>query len=576
MKCCAHINFENSRLNQSASDDGLAKELQNSAGASELRKPGENRTAKAGNLSSGLSKSQQCPSSCETHCHDSCPSSCCKPCPANCSTKCSQSCPAHCCGQAPEATRLSPPAKLQRNIFQGLVDKFCPKACTTKQCDPNICPPLCCDSAGLSIDHSGGAKKNGNKATGAGFFENALSWFGMMNLLNMMYNTYKSNSTEAALLNKLKSQRASEVSHDSVKDNFLLDPSEKSAKCLPSCSKICSPVCPASCCVKPAGPKPAALRCPSSCKERCGAECSPNCCVLFVTKPAARPGPLTAPLPPPATSAVAPSHVTQTGSQNALGSDAAKSPLTAQGSRSGCSSICPAYCYPACTSSCCTGTTRSGAKPPGVVTAEVGLPLTTYPPGHTQPKASCPSQCKIWCSPLCPKQCCESPRIFATLKSELSRKCPSGCDARCSPSCPANCCAAADQGPEPPITARSCPPQCGRRCYPDCDKRCCKAPAKTSTPALVNSRASCPVECRPYNCLSHCPPQCCLTSGVVAKLDSVQAASLTGGLSSTPRQQFAAIKDKTQNNLKENVYKLRSGVRYSLGHSKRRHIAHHH
>ena len=517
---------------------------------------------------------KECPALCQAECQDSCPMRCCKPCPINCTAKCHQSCPKHCCSPVKSAQPFPlMNTKLQQDFFRQMAERFCPRACT-KNCDPNTCPPICCDKDS-STPKVGPRKEAQSKGTEV--VKNALSWFGMMNLLNMMYGMYGGMNRNNSLpfINQLKSQMANDAGatlpgmaavsagKDNAKENFLLNPN---VKCPTTCGEVCSPLCPPHCCTKAeAKPEVKINQCPPTCKLKCSKECSPNCCMAGNTELAEHPMTGAATLSPAKShpvmadspSAAAPTQGTQTAplpSSTTSTNSPAVTTSSQQAAHLKCSPICPAYCYPECSSSCCTGSARpnSQTSPPQTVTSQVGHPLKVFPPAQPESKPPCPPECAKRCSVTCSKECCMamshlvSQPAAPALKNEIRVTCPGECNAKCYPTCAASCCTAAK------VAFQS---------------------QGTNLPQY-SIRVPCPAACRSFNCLFYCHHDCCLRNSIPNKLntrsDVLKRNLKYHKIQSSPTATLGSF----HNNMKVN--KLHHHINYSLGKSKRKSISRHH
>lgn len=198
-----------------------------------------------------------------------------------------------------------------------------------------------------------------------------------------------------------------------------------------------------------------------------------------------------------------------------------------------CEPACATSCLSRCPPRCCSKKSFS---------TEMKLPGgdQKYRPNIVQPTSktyqalhtSCPVDCDTFCSPKCPPTCCAHPQASKALSSTTSKyaapSCKPGCSSRCYPLCMESCCRAVDRTVQVRPTTRSlifttkpskaaygCPLQCPKSCFPSCSRDCCSAAEQYKPPSLNGHgqymvSIPCPMECRPYNCLSYCHHECCL------------------------------------------------------------------
>uniref|UniRef100_A0A6P8IT39 Uncharacterized protein LOC116304487 n=1 Tax=Actinia tenebrosa TaxID=6105 RepID=A0A6P8IT39_ACTTE len=198
-----------------------------------------------------------------------------------------------------------------------------------------------------------------------------------------------------------------------------------------------------------------------------------------------------------------------------------------------CEPACAKSCISSCPERCCLKRSFSAE-------AESDSGYHKYGPKVTQQLSkigqalytSCPSDCATFCSPKCPPSCCVHPQVPKKLSPSTSKdtapSCKTGCSPRCYPLCMESCCKAIQRTVQVRPTTRSfiltttptkaaygCPLQCPRSCFPSCTRDCCSA-SEQYKPGLLNGHGQymvsipCPMECRPYNCLSYCHHECCL------------------------------------------------------------------
>lgn len=516
-----------------------------------------------------LLQKEECPDECKTECHDSCPVRCCLgKCPLSCMGSCHPSCPKNCC-YSPGTNHMLPvlDPKVQENFMKTMIEKFCPKACKEK-CNSN-CPPICCernssDSGGIKSTNVHQLKTEGKHSTDS--FRNAMSWFGMMNFFNMMYNMYgdlygtkhftKIPFKPTDTLNLLKPTKP--------KTSGILNPSKVNEVGVPEsaaisvlscpnyCNKSCRHDCPPKCCegkpeVKSLKAVGVPLTCQSSCKVYCSKSCPSNCCSksnpqriseqhptggINVAKSASISPPLHSPepAPPPAP------------------------PPSLPRPPAACTPICPAYCYPQCLENCCQRGEVTKKKPSKELKAQTQGKQSYdnfFAKEPNGPSQDCPVVCRNNCGPSCPLRCCHRPlsapttsRPAAPSPSINTPLCPGSCASQCFPACTISCCKAGfiksssnlnmpvlsptrrehqppsrtESFPLPPPAA-VCHPGCSRSCYPNCDESCCRASTQAlrvlhSKPVGGSSRLTikvpCPSDCRPFNCLYYCHHDCCL------------------------------------------------------------------
>lgn len=484
-----------------------------------------------------LEEDAECPDQCKTECRDSCPVRCCMgKCPLSCMENCQPSCPKTCCylvGAKHPFPMMEP--KVQETFMKTMAEKFCPRACK-KTCNSN-CPPICCEnnsSLSATVKSTDVHQLKGESKNSADFFNNAKSWFGMMNFLNMMYNMYgnmyghkhfakfpvKPNDHKIKTVNHTKT--VGTESHLKINEVGVAEsPNMANVPCPDYCNKTCPHNCPPKCCHGKPEEKPfSKVGIPSLTVVHHPTE------LIKVAKSS----PMTPPLriPAPATSL-------------------AKPPAA-------CTPSCPAYCYPHCLENCCQrGEVTSKKLPAQQIAPDQAKQSYNnfFAKKPTSPNQDCPSICRHDCGPSCPLRCCGrttgSPtpsRLTAASQIPTNTAlCPASCASECFPACTISCCKAGfkKQDPNvnvpsptrrehqpapkppsfpPPPPAAVCHPGCSLSCYPNCDETCCRASsAKTSGLANQNQlgdsshftiKVPCPSECRPFNCLYYCHHDCCL------------------------------------------------------------------
>ncbi|PFX12157.1 Protocadherin Fat 4, partial [Stylophora pistillata] len=519
-----------------------------------------------------LLQKEECPGECKTECRDSCPVRCCLgKCPLSWMESCHPSCPKTCC-YSPGTNHIFPmlDPKVQENFMTTMIEKFCPKACKAK-CNSN-CPPICCernssDSGGIRSANVHQLKTEGKH--GADSFRNAMSWFGMMNFVNMMYNMY-GNLYGANHFNKIPftptDRKLKPIKPTKPQTTSILNPSKVNEVGVPEsaavsvltcpnyCNKSCRQDCPPRCCESKSESKSlnaigVPLKCPSSCKLYCSKSCPSSCCSksspptpsgqhptgginvaksLSISPSPHSPEPAPPPAPAPAPSLPRPPAA--------------------------CTPICPAYWYPQCLENCCQrgevankkSSKQLRAKNQGKQSYD-----TFFAKEPNGPSQDCPAVCRRSCGPSCPLRCCDRPISSPTATQPAAPSpsmntplCPGYCASQCFPACTISCCKAGfiksnsnlnmpalspsrrehrpptitESFPLPPPAA-VCHPGCSRSCYPNCDESCCRASAQVfrvpnSKPVGDSShltiKVPCPSECRPFNCLYYCHHDCCL------------------------------------------------------------------
>ncbi len=513
-----------------------------------------------------LQDEAECPDQCKSECHDSCPVRCCLgKCPLSCMENCQPSCPKTCC-YLPGDKHLFPmmDSKVQENFMKTMAEKFCPKACKAK-CNPN-CPPICCErnsSQSATLENTGLQQLKGESKNSADFFRNAMSWFGMMNFLNMMYSMYgnlygnkhlakfpfKAGDHKLKAVNPTKPKSVGKENNLSFKDVGIAE-SHNTANglCPDHCNKTCLQDCPIKCChFKPEATPIIKVGTPLKCQPSCASSCSKSCPPLCCSKRSSPP--VTEHHPTPQIKIVKSAPVTPP-LQTAPSSSAFAKPPAA------CTPSCPAYCYPKCLSNCCQRGEITSKKlseqpvPPDKAKQSYSNFFAKEPTTPTNP--DCPSVCQHDCGPSCPLRCCgralTSPtpsRLAAVRPSIDTPLCPGGCASECFPACTISCCRAGfrkddssvnapavsptrrehqpAQNPPPfppPPPAAVCQSGCSRSCYPNCDDSCCRAfaehasglsnPNKSGDSSHFTIKVPCPSQCRPFNCLYYCHHDCCL------------------------------------------------------------------
>lgn len=509
-----------------------------------------------------LGDDAECPDQCKSECHDSCPVRCCLgKCPLSCMENCQPSCPKTCCYLSGDK-HLFPmmDSKVQETFMKTMADKFCPRACKAK-CNPN-CPPICCEknsSHSPTPENTGLQQLKSESKNSADFFRNAMSWFGMMNFLNMMYSMYgnlygnkhftkfpvKTTDHSIKTVNPTKPKSVGKENHLTFKDVGVAE-SHNTANhpCPHYCNKTCLQDCPVKCChVKTEAKSLTSVGTPLKCQPSCATYCSKGCPQLCCTKSSSPP--VTENHPTPQIKIAKSSPVTPAQQDAPPPPSFAKPPAT-------CTPSCPAYCYPKCLSNCCQrGEVTS--KPQPVVPEKAKQSYSTFfakEPATTN--QDCPFVCRHDCGPSCPLRCCgrtsTSPtpsRLASGRPSVESPLCPGGCASECFPACTISCCRAGFKKEDsnvnvpavsptrrehqpvqisPPLPlpppAAVCRPGCSRSCYPNCDESCCRAfsqhaPGLTTQNKLGDSshftiKVPCPSQCRPFNCLYYCHHDCCL------------------------------------------------------------------
>lgn len=515
----------------------------------------------------------ECPEQCKSECRDSCPVRCCLgKCPLNCLDNCQPSCPRTCCflSEAKHPIPMMDP-QVQENFMKTMAEKFCPRACKAK-CNSN-CPPICCEvnsTHPATLESADIQKLKGESKNSADFFRNAMSWFGMMNFLNMMYNMYgnlygtkhfakfpvKAKDHKLKTVSPAKPKTVGTENYFDIKEVGVAEIHNKANDLCPDyCNKSCLHICPTKCCrdksegkmlIKVGNP----LKCQPSCALYCSKTCSPLCCSKNTTSSLPDHHPTeqikianSSPVPqPPRTQSPA--------------SSLPKPPAA-------CTPICPAYCYPKCLESCCQrGEVTSKKLSQQLVTPEKAKQSYNNFFAKEPPLANldCPSVCRRDCGPSCPLRCCgrtvtspTSTRLVATRLSINTPPCPGGCAPECFPACTISCCRAGfknehsntnvpavsptrrerQPGPNPPPfplppPAAVCHSGCSRSCYPNCDETCCRAYSqrasgfsnlnKLADSSHFTIKVPCPSECRPFNCLYYCHHDCCLPRGGIPVL----------------------------------------------------------
>ena len=510
-----------------------------------------------------------CPDQCKTECRDTCPVRCCLgKCPVICMEHCHPSCPKTCCyihGTKNPFPMIDP--KVQENFMKTMAEKFCPSACKSK-CDSK-CPPICCEgnSSSVALTDANFQHLKSESKNSADFFGNAMSWFGMMNFLNMMYSMYgnlynpkhkkyplKFDDHKVKTIHHTKPKIIGAVNHVRFKEVGVAEKANDSTvQCPGYCNKTCLHECPSKCChdkqsntiLEKVGTP---LKCPPSCSWFCSNSCPPHCCSNN-KRPLVLEHHPTEPVKIAKLSPIAPPQLSP-----------AKPPAA-------CTPDCPAYCYPHCLGNCC----RRGEVPPIKPTTAQKKAKQSYSNFFSKTPApsnqNCPSICQNNCAPSCPARCCAgslssppSPNLTASSQAQTNAPlCPGNCISDCFPACTISCCRAdlnkhaSDVNvltknptrrhnqpasetlsfPLPPPIAL-CHPGCSRSCYPNCDEICCKASSQHvpgfKEPTQVDSSSSytikvpCPIECRPFNCLYYCHHDCCLREKKTTDLKLRQAS----------------------------------------------------
>lgn len=498
----------------------------------------------------------ECPARCKNECRDNCPVRCCLgKCPFSCMENCQPSCPKTCC-YLPGANNIFPmmDPKVQENFMKTMAEKFCPSACTAIKCDSK-CPPICCErnSSSVTLKDSDSQHMRSGSHNSADFFRNAMSWFGMMNFLNMMYSMYgnlygpkhikfpfKTTDHKVKAVHPTKIKNMGAENHIKFKQVGVAErPNDPNPTCPDYCNKTCLHPCPPKCCH--GKPNEATLskvgtpvQCQPSCSWFCSNSCPEQCCSKSkrpsmaehnptVAMKMAKSSPITPPLVSPAPVPVKP-HAT-------------------------CTSNCPAYCYPNCLESCCRRGEVPSKAPTTAHEQAKQLYSNFFSKQPTPSNQNCPSNCQNDCAPSCPIRCCarslSSPTPSRLAAASNEPLCPGSCASECFPACTISCCRAdfgkpsanangpstnptrrhnqpALQPPSFPLPppAAVCHPGCSRSCYPNCDEACCRAssehasnlasPTQVGDPSHFTIKVPCPSECRPFNCLYYCHHDCCL------------------------------------------------------------------
>lgn len=506
----------------------------------------------------------ECPDKCKTVCRDTCPVRCCLgKCPPSCAESCKPSCPKTCCYLV-KGTNQFPmmDSKVQESFMKTMVDKFCPKACRSK-CDSK-CPPICCERNSSSVSFKGTDFQHlkSESKSNADFFRNAMSWFGMMNFLNMMYSMYGSlyGSKSVKIPMKLDDHRVkdthpsknksmgTEINIEFKQVGVAETPNDANASCPEFCDKTCLHLCPPRCCHKPKEitvtkvDTPLALHCQPSCSWFCSSSCPAHCCSKAKS---------------PVVVARNPAESNKIAKSSPIHPHQLSPSLVPPKLHGACKASCPAYCYPICLENCC----RRGEVPKEPKTIQ-GQGKQTYDNFFAkQPTSSnqnCPTSCRSSCVSSCPASCCSRllsaplPPTFSTTPRVQSNAplCPGDCVSECFPACTISCCRADTKKHDPtlnptrrqnqpfrkpppfrlPVPAAACQPGCSRSCYPNCDETCCRAalekslnlahPSQSAASSPFTIKVPCPLECRPFNCLYYCHHDCCLQGKGTAQLKS--------------------------------------------------------
>lgn len=500
-----------------------------------------------------LSEEEECPDNCKTECRDTCAIRCCLgKCPVSCMANCQPSCPKACCylsGVKNQFPMLDP--KVQESFMKTMAEKFCPRACKFK-CDSK-CPPICCErnSTTTTFKETDFQHLKSESKNNADFFRNAMSWFGMMNFLNMMYsmygNIYGSRHKKFPLKmdnHKVKGAQPTKPKNLGVETHIIFkqvgvaeNPKDSNTTCPEFCNGTCSHLCPQRCCRE----KPSKLtlskvgtplHCQPSCSWFCSNSCPMHCCSKTIIPPVAVKHP-TEPIKTVKSSPITPPQLS--------------SAVVPSKPHASCTASCPAYCYPQCLENCC----RRGEVPkePLVAQGQVKQSYDNFFAKQPTPSnGNCPAGCNGKCVPSCPAGCCARlthlptpSKLPATSQVPSSAPpCPGGCVSECFPACTISCCRAdikkhfptenptrkqnqpvPKRQPFPLLSSAAvCHPGCSRSCYPNCDETCCRAISEhsarlsSSTQAVgslpFNIKVPCPSECRPFNCLYYCHHECCL------------------------------------------------------------------
>ena len=510
-----------------------------------------------------LEDGAECPDRCKSECHDSCPVRCCLgKCPLSCMENCLPSCPKTCC-YLPRDKHLFPmmDSKVQENFMKTMAEKFCPRACKIK-CNPN-CPPICCErnaSHSATLESTGLQQLKGESKSSADFFQNAMSWFGMMNFLNMMYSMYgnlygnkhfakfpvKTDDHKLKTATPTKPKTARKENRINFKGVGVAEShSTANDLCPDHCNTTCLHDCPMKCCrVKPEEKSSNKVGIPLKCQPACASYCSKGCPPLCCSKSS---DPLIAEHHPTAEiKIVKSSPVSPTPKTAPPDSSFAKPPAA-------CTPSCPAYCYPKCLVNCCQrgeiNSKKLSEQP--VAPDKTKQSYSNFFAKETSPtNQDCPPVCRHDCGPSCPLRCCDrgltspTPSRLASGRPSIDTPlCPGGCASECFPACTISCCRAGfkkeDSNVQPvsptrrehqptqnlapfplPPPAAVCQSGCSRSCYPNCDESCCRAflehasglssSNKLGDPSHFTIKVPCPSECRPFNCLYYCHHDCCL------------------------------------------------------------------
>lgn len=347
------------------------------------------------------------------------------------SSKCGPACPDHCC----QINGAKPNLKAnQIDFLKSIAEKFCPTSCQSS-CS-NVCPPVCCDKKTLiSILSNSPGSTIVDMSKAEDIFRNAIGWFGMMNLMHMMYSMYG------------KGIKPENINFLNAKPTGIV--TEKTSVPADTCSPIC--------------------------KKQCLLSCPKNCC-------SANPIKRTNPQP--------------------------------------------------------------SFRPPSKLTSSL----------ENKGITRCPAVCSNTCVPLCPPNCCKVAAAKTSVAKPVTGTCKPGCSAKCYPQCTDYCCKSITSkpsttlnAPKSPAGSKSvvvqttlygCSAECPKVCYPSCKKECCSSPNKPEVKSQYYVNIACPMECRPYNCLSYCHHECCLRKNSISPYIKVKSAvaSKPTKIPSTPTQ----------------------------------------
>lgn len=341
------------------------------------------------------------------------------------------------------------------------------------------------------------------------------------------------------------------------------DEPEKATSCPAECTTAkCGPACPDHCCKINGDAKPnlkanqidflksiAEKFCPTSCQSSCSNVCPPVCCdrKTLISVLSNSPG-----------SAIVDMSKAEDVFRNAIGLFGMMNlmhmmySMYGKGLKPGtmnlpglkptklatekgsvpadtCSPICKKQCLLSCPTNCCSANPIKRTNP------QPSLKPTVKSTVHSENKGitRCPAVCLTSCAPLCPSSCCKLASVKNAVTKPLQRICKAGCSSKCYPQCTEYCCKSLTPASLNSVVIQTsvygCPKDCPKVCYPSCKRECCSSPNKSKEKSLEAHnqyyvKIACPMECRPYNCLSYCHHECCLRKNSISPFIKVKSA----------------------------------------------------